>query len=117
MASATAWLDKRALFPILISEAPDNQTGIIVVVPAYDEPEIASLLDSLALCDEPACRTEIIIIVNAPPEAGSESLRNNAICLNNIENWRRKNNDCFFRTYVFDAGQPAINGWGVGLAR
>ncbi len=65
MAFATEWLQKRALFPQLISEPPDNQTGIIVVVPAFNEPGIATLLNSLASCDEPECRVEVIIIINA----------------------------------------------------
>jgi hypothetical protein len=117
MAFATAWLEERALFPELITEAPGNQTGIIVVVPAFDEPGIASLLDSLVSCNEPECKTEIIIVVNAPPDASVEGIRNNSICIKNIEKWKKENKDSFFRLYVFDAGQPSITGWGVGLAR
>ena len=41
MGFASAWLEKRALFPELIKEPPDNKTGIIVVVPAYNEPGIS----------------------------------------------------------------------------
>ncbi len=74
MAFATEWLQKRAIFPQLFSEPPDNQTGIIVVVPAFDEPGIATLLNSLASCDEPECRIEVIIIINAHSGAGKESL-------------------------------------------
>ncbi|MCX6333434.1 MAG: glycosyltransferase family 2 protein [Bacteroidia bacterium] len=117
MAFATEWLDRRALFPELISEQPDPQTGIIVVVPAYDEPEITVLLDSLSSCNNPDCRVEIIIIVNAPPGAGREILKNNTICINNIEKWKKENAGCFFRTYYYNAGEPAIRGWGAGLAR
>jgi hypothetical protein len=117
MAFATAWLEKRALFPQLIAEPPDPHTGIIVVVPAYDEPGIESLLNSLASCEEPESRVEIIIIVNAYSGADREQLNSNAICISNIEKWKQKNKECFFRVYTFDAGQPAISGWGVGLAR
>ena len=117
MAFATEWLKKRAIFPQLFSEIPDNKTGIIVVVPAFNEPGIASLLDSLASCDEPACRAELIIIINANPSATGEDLDNNVVCIDNIKKWKKKNNKCFFRTYYYDAGQPALNDWGVGLAR
>ena len=48
MGFASAYLEERALFPEIIKEAPDKNTGIIVVVPSYDEPGIAKLLDSLA---------------------------------------------------------------------
>ena len=66
MGFASAWLKERALFPELIKEAPSENTGVIVVVPSYDEPGITDLLDSLALCQEPECKVEVIIIVNAP---------------------------------------------------
>ena len=38
MGFASAYLEERALFPEIIKEAPDKHTGIIVVVPAYNEP-------------------------------------------------------------------------------
>ena len=117
MAFATSWLEKRALFPELLNEAPDHQTGIIIVVPAYDEPGIATLLDSLASCSEPQCRVELIVIVNAHQSADSESLKNNTICFNNFVKWKEENRGCFFRAYCIDVGTPSISGWGVGLAR
>lgn len=117
MAFATEWLKKRALFPQLFSEPPDIATGIIVVIPAFDEPGIANLLDCLASCDDPPCKVELIIIVNANSSAKARQLENNAACIDNLETWRRKNLNCFFRIYYFDAGQPAIDDWGVGLAR
>ncbi len=117
MAFATAWLKKRALFPQLFSEDPDSRTGIIVVVPAFDEPGIALLLDSLASCYEPPCRVELIIIVNANSTATGKSLENNAVCIDNILKWKKKNSDCFFRLFYFNAGKPVFDDWGVGLAR
>jgi hypothetical protein len=117
MSFAASWLDKRALFPDFIYEPPDDKTGIIVIVPAYDEPEITKLLDSLSGCDKPECGVEVIIIVNAPPQADTTSLRNNRQTIENIEAWKKMNSKCFFRLFVFDTGQPALPGWGVGLAR
>jgi hypothetical protein len=115
MGFATSWLDKRAIFPEFINEQPDNRTGIIVVVPAFNEPGIVEMLDSLADCDEPECQVEVIIFVNAPADAGNE-INYNKSCISNIESWKKRNNS-FFRLYYFDAGQPSIKGWGVGLAR
>ena len=88
MGFATSWLDKRALFPEFINEPPDNQTGIIVVIPAYNEPGIADLLDSLVKCIEPGCRVEVLVIVNAPADAGPEISLNNKICVSNINGLR-----------------------------
>jgi hypothetical protein len=116
MGFATSWLDKRALFPEFINEPPDNQTGIIVVIPAYDEPGITDLLNSLVNCNAPECKVEVIVIVNAPADAGPEKNLNNRTCIDNIESWKKENKS-FFRLYYFDADQPSIKGWGVGLAR
>ncbi len=116
MGFASAWLNQRALFPEIIVESPDNQTGIIVVVPAFDEPSIAPLLNSLNSCAEPDCKTEVLIIVNAPEGASAGSIRNNKKCIQNIISWE-KINKSFFRLYVFDAGRSEKEGWGVGLAR
>ncbi|MGD0342942.1 MAG: glycosyltransferase family A protein, partial [Bacteroidales bacterium] len=116
MGFATSWLDKKALFPEFINEPPDNQTGIIVIIPAYNEPGISGLLDSLIRCYEPGCKVEIIVIVNAPAIAKPETRLNNKTCIRNIESWKKENKS-FFRLFYFDACQPSIKGWGVGLAR
>jgi len=117
MGFASTYLEERALFPEIIKEAPDKQTGIIVVVPAYNEPGISKLLDSLALCSEPECKVEVIIVVNAPADADKESIENNKITIENIESWKKENSNCFFRLFAFKSGQPSVSGWGVGLAR
>jgi hypothetical protein len=116
MGFASEWLESGALFPRLIIEAPENDTGIIIVVPSYDEPGITNLLDSLSECSPPECGAEVIIVVNAPAKAESSSLKNNTLTISNIESWERAYRP-FFRIFVIDAGQPFIKGWGVGMAR
>jgi Glycosyl transferase family group 2 len=117
MGFASTYLKERSLFPEKIKEAPDRETGIIIVVPAYNEPEINKLLDSLAQCRVPECKVEVIIVINAPENATIESIENNKITLNNIESWKKENNNCFFRLFAFIIGQSSVTGWGVGLAR
>ena len=99
MGFASAYLEKRALFPQKIIEAPDQETGIIVVIPAYNEPEIDQLLYSLSKCKEPACKVEVIIVINAPDDATKENIENNKISLHNIESWKKENHGCFFRLF------------------
>jgi hypothetical protein len=117
MGFASAYLEERALFPQKIIEAVDQETGIIVVVPAYNETGINELLDSLLKCSEPECKIEVIIVINAPDEATSESLENNVKTFNNIESWKKENNNSFFRLFVLVIEHPSISRWGVGLAR
>ena len=117
MGFASAYLEKRELFPSYIKEAPDDKTGIIVVIPAYNETGICLLLDSLILCTEPGCKVEVIVVVNAPGDASAESIENNKRTVNNIESWRIKHNNCFFRLFIFEVPHPPLSGWGVGPAR
>ena len=117
MGFASAYLEERTLFSQEIKEAPADNTGIIVVVPAYNEPEIIRLLDSLSECRIPDCKVEVIIVINAPENASAESIENNRKALKDIESWRKQNSDCFFRLFAFIVGNPSIKGWGVGLAR
>jgi hypothetical protein len=117
MGFASAWLESGSLFPELINEAPSDELGMIVVVPAYDEPEITYLLDSLKNCNAPGCKVEVIILINSPKGAAPESIKNNKTTFNDIESWKRRNNDLFFRLFAFNLEQPEIKGWGVGLAR
>lgn len=117
MGFASGYLQERALFPELIKEAPEKNTGIIVVVPAYDEPGISKLLDSLALCSHVPCSVEVIVVVNAPEGASYESLSNNKLTVENIEIWKMDHPGCFFRLFTVLAEPIPVRGWGVGLAR
>ena len=117
MGFASDWLEKRAVFPEFINEAPHANTGIIVIVPAYNEPGIAVMLDSLLFCDKPACEVEVIIVVNAPSDANADSIRNNEDCIKNIEGWKKRNQDCFFQLFSLNIVKPDFRDWGVGLAR
>jgi hypothetical protein len=117
MGFASSYLETRALFPQKIEEAPHQETGIIVVVPAYNEPEITVLLDSLADCTAPECGVEVIVVVNEPDDISPENIENNRKCLINIESWKKANSDSFFRLFAFNIERFSVAGWGVGLAR
>jgi hypothetical protein len=116
MGFASTYLEKRALFPEIVKEAPSEQTGIIVVIPACNEPGIKTLLDSLLSCDEPECKVEVLIIVNAPENSSPECIENNKITINNIFSWKKENPNSFFRLFAYMA-EPIVKAWGVGLAR
>ncbi len=117
MGFASVWLEKNALFPAFISEAPEKNTGLIIVVPAYNEPDPGPLLDSLNDCTIPDCTIEVIIVVNAPADAPEEVVRNNRQCIKNIERWRKADNRHLFRLFSFNTGNHGMKDWGVGLAR
>ena len=117
MGFASDWLDEWALFHEFIKEAPHDDTGIIVVVPAYNESGITYLLDSLYQCNEPVCKAEVIIVVNAPADADTGTLRINEESLRMIESWKKQHPHCFFRLFAFNIVKPPFRKWGVGFAR
>ena len=117
MGFASAYLEERAIFPELIKEAPDKDTAIIVVVPAYDEPGIVRMLDSLSLCTVPPCGIEVIVVVNAPADASAESILNNKLTLENLAAWKRENPASLFRLYLVEVPPVYLKDWGVGMAR
>jgi hypothetical protein len=117
MGFASVYLEERTLFPQKIKEPVDRETGIIVVVPAYNEPGISYLLDSLAECTEPECKAEVIIVINSPDDANHDILENNIKTLEKIEIWKKAHKSCFFRLFAFIIEHPSVRGWGVGLAR
>ena len=117
MGFATSYLEERALFPQRITEAPDTETGIIVVVPAYNETGIVNMLDSLARCRAPQCKVEVIVVVNAPASASRGIVDTNIRCIEDIESWKCTNKSSFFRLFIFDTGSHSYSGWGVGMAR
>ena len=117
MGFASAYLESGALFPVFVNQAPEPQTGLIIVIPAYDEPEIELCLSSLTRCTRPPVDVEVIIIVNAPTSAGERADECNNRTISSINSWLGRNENLPFQLYVFNAGKPAIKGWGVGAAR
>ncbi len=114
---ASGWLDRKALFPEFIQEAPQPDTGIIIVVPAYNEPGISALFDSIARCIKPDCSTEVLIVVNSPPVSRSGPRHFNEATSSAVRLWKSNNPDCFFRLYEFTVDTSRFSGWGVGMAR
>jgi hypothetical protein len=114
---ASSWLQEKAIYPKLINEEPHSNTGIIIVIPAYDETGILNVLDSIGKCIKPACETEVLVIVNAPAKASDESLRNNEITVNLLKGRKREQDSFFFRLLFYDTGRSDFKDWGVGMAR
>jgi hypothetical protein len=116
MSFASEWLRGKALFPQFITDRSDPETGIITVVPAYNEPQVSLMLDSLLENTKPDCQTEVIIVINAPINAPSEHKAGNRKAIENIMSWKKMNENSFFRLFVIEP-DIEFSGWGVGMAR
>ncbi len=117
MGFASEYLQNRVLFNPLSTDHPNDRTRIIIVIPAFDEPGITDTLNSLNNCIVPRCKTEVLILVNAPWNATPEQIKSNEKSLNNIESWKRSNSDALFRLSFFNIGRQENREWGAGSAR
>ena len=101
-----AW--KEELFPEYV---PPADLGIIVVLPAFKEPNIEIALESLNLCEVPDKEVLIIIVINESKSADSETTKINQHCLEQIRSFDSK-----FQTLTTYLKLPEKKA-GVGLAR
>ncbi|MBK9192492.1 MAG: hypothetical protein IPM77_13870 [Crocinitomicaceae bacterium] len=72
------YLKKYGFIPAQISEEPRAETGIIVVIPCFNETELIRSLVSLNACDKPDSKTEVIIVLNSG-ENHSEKIKSKMI--------------------------------------
>ena len=59
-----SYLEKLALFPAQITDKPNDDLKLIVVIPCYDEPQLIRSLTSLKNCEQPNCIVEVIVVFN-----------------------------------------------------
>ena len=71
---ASQYLDKHRFVSNQITSAPDPDLHLIVVIPAYDEPDLLQMLQGLQKLSHPRCAVEIIVVIN-DAEVDTASLR------------------------------------------
>ena len=117
MGFACSYLANRTLSDQLFADIPANDTGLIIIIPAFDEPGIIFTLNSLLKCKNPPCPVEVIILVNAPVSAGISQIEQNNISISELVSWKKDNKDAFINLLFYNAGIQDNPRWGVGMAR
>ena len=110
------YFDKHLFQPIKIEADSNPDVGMIIVIPCFNEPDIASTLESLFQCEKTEYETEVIIVINAPEDAPIEVLKRNEATFNQIDGFVKMNKPDF---HVFVLREETLPGKvsGVGLAR
>lgn len=116
MGFASEYLEHRVLYKPFIGTDAHDDTRIIVIIPAFDEPDIVRVLESLARCKQPPCNVEVIIHLNAGNKASKEQVQRTLESHHNIESWKKENNP-FYRLFCINTGQHSHKKWGAGMAR
>ena len=114
--SKLSYFQKNLFRPFSIAENPVEGLSLIVVIPCFNEPEVTSVLNSLALCKPPSEKTEVIVVVNDSEHSSNEIREINLASLRILEEWK-KSNQPFFRFHLIEALNLPDRHAGVGLAR
>lgn len=69
---ATRYFSKQADFHKIDLTMPEEDLGIVVVIPCYNEPHLALTLESLSSCSDPGCGVLVLVVVNYPVDSSSE---------------------------------------------
>jgi len=91
-----------------------NAVNLIVVIPCYNEPDLASTLQSLNECERPSCQVEVIVVVNQGEHESGSIFEQNQKSLETIETFQSK---CWYDLRALKALQLPKKHAGVGLAR
>jgi hypothetical protein len=110
------YLERRQLYPFQVAAEPSADLGLIVVIPCFDEPDVATTLASLSQCEPPGCDVEILVVVNAPEGAAASVLENNDRALSQVADAGHRFPD-WLRCYALTHANLPDRRAGVGLAR
>jgi len=111
------YLSKQPDFYSRIEQKPRKDTGFIVVVPCYNEPDILKCLDSLRKCKEPRKSVEVLVVINSSEDAPDQVLNANSKSFTEIEGWARINSRSNFSIHCLREEKLPARYAGPGLAR
>ncbi len=83
----STYLKRYAIPEKWISDEPEKDLGIIVVIPSYHEPELIKTLESLESCLKTVKSVEVIIVVNTRENDPKDIVDDTNLQINDVENW------------------------------
>lgn len=111
------YLNKYGIRSLLIDTIPRDDLGIVVVIPAANEPEINYTLNALYSCARPKAAIEIIVVINASETAAEEVRIQNLKTYRDCLSWHNQKGEPHFAVYPIMENNLPKKHAGVGLAR
>lgn len=112
----SVYLDRYASPPLNISNSPQANTGLIVVIPVFNETETLKALNSLIENNLPKTSVEVLVIINQSIECDESVINQNTSTLYDVNEWIKANPKEGIKFYVQHISLPKKHA-GVGLAR
>ena len=117
MSFADYYLDSRTLAPVIIEEQPSVNLGMVVMIPACNEPCIIDTIRSIAECFHPECDVEVIVVINEPENASLQIKEMNRQSVIQLAEWKAMNKNVFFLLHTVMPEPFTTKHAGVGWAR
>ena len=112
-----SYLQKHAFLDQLITTPPQSDLGIIVVIPAYNEPDLISSLHALHRCGKPNCSVEVIVVINDGENSPESVKQQNALTYQAAQMWCHQKSGIQIKYHpIYIQNLPKKHA-GVGLAR
>lgn len=111
------YLNKYSTPQSLLSSPVDPDTGIIVVIPVYNEPDLILALASIKACNLPTCSVEVITLINASEKADEKIKDFNRETHENVLLWKEQNERKGLKFHSILQNELPVKHAGVGLAR
>jgi len=112
-----SYLKKQSLFPPLIAQEPSKGLKTIVIIPAYNEPEVLKTLQSLLECDSTQFSAEVIVLINNSEVADSSIIEQNNSTYSEVSEWTKQNSTPNLAFHCLYHNKLPSKHAGVGLAR
>lgn len=110
------YLSKYGFLPAQLTESVHPETGIIIVIPCFNEPYLISSLQSLAACDHPSCVIEVLVVINSGIHHSEVIKEQNKKSFAAFKHFKNTQNSPFNFHCIFINDLPKKHA-GVGLAR
>lgn len=115
--SFNTYFSRYEVFPQRLEDSVNENLGMIVAIPCYNEPDILLTLHSLLQCDAPQCAVEIIVVVNYSEAADDNTKQFNQWTYTSLKYFAEKNNTSQIKILPILAADMPKKHAGVGLAR
>ncbi len=111
------YISQNIRYEPFITDRPDENLGIVVVIPVCREPELLDTINSLSCCDVPDCGVEVIVVVNESETSAEDVRLQNDRTLTELADWKLEQSNLFFRLHAIRPAPFPKKHAGAGLAR
>ena len=112
-----SYFKKQALYPALITTAPESHLNICIVIPCYNESNIEATIQSIIDCTHIMQGTEIIVVINASERDSDQVKIQNKKTYRALLAMKEATDNYYLKTYPILLNDLRHKKSGVGAAR